>query len=190
MVVFPEDAPQLAACHLVTFIRRRDRRGRWAGRIFSETDVRVDCAILNDAIGVVRIVGGVKAGLLHAAAEEFDAGSEILRDRRPVLMWPVSSSLGLRIDAELAGVAVVVDVVTAIGGEEVRGRRAAVGIAERLVVAAVSVDNVVVNERAAEAGRGEGMPCVGKIVVEASSGVEGVEGVGLLPGLFAKHRGG
>src|ERR1019366_689697 len=117
-------------------------------------DPGVDRAVLHDAVGIVRIVGGEIAGLLDAATEELDAGGKIV-GYRTGLNVAGDDRFGLRVDAELAWVAVVVDVVAAIGREEIRGRRAAVGITERLVVAAVSVDNVIVDGRAAEAGGGE-----------------------------------
>jgi hypothetical protein len=94
---------------------------------------------------------------------------------------------GFGVNAQLAGIAIVVDVVGAVGSkEEWIGR--GTGVALGFVVAAVGVDHVVLDERVAEAGGGEGEPRR-RGCARARVGVEGVVGVGRTPGLIAQHGG-
>ena len=98
---------------------------------------------------------------------------------------------GLGVNAEFAGVAVVVNsIVAAVGhtrncrAKEVGGRIRSAGtgnVSARVKWGAVRVDHIVVDERMTEAGGSKGPPTVGQIVIQPRACVEGVKSVGLGP---------
>ncbi len=94
--------------------------------------------------------------------------------------------LGLCIDAQLTGVAIIVNVIGPVGSKE-PGIGSRAGIALRFVVAAICINHVVLNERMAEASRGKCQPVARQIVVQPRAGIECVVRVGRTPRLIAKH---
>ena len=118
--------------------------------------------------------------LLHAAPEDLASSDQVVRDE-PGLDVPCDQRFGLRVDAQFAGVAVIVG---AIGSEE-PGFRPASHVALGLVVAPIRIHHVVVDQRMAVAGRGKCPPGMRQIVVQPRVGVEGVKGVRLGPRLLA-----
>src|ERR1700723_2520933 len=96
----------------------------WRNRLIDilRADVSIDRAVLH---GGGRVIWR-RAGLLHAAQEDFAAGGQVLFDCSG---FDVSGCerLGLRVDAEFSRVAVIVDAVGTIGTEEVGWRVGCVG---------------------------------------------------------------
>src|SRR5580698_5967719 len=91
--------------------------------------------------------------------------------------------------AALAGIAVVIEVVGAVGREEIRRRSAALrGIARCLVIAAVGIDHIVIDERMAITTCEIDMPVRSYIEVQPRVAVDGVEDIGLGPRLVAQHH--
>src|SRR5580698_5728973 len=120
--------------------------------------------------------------------EERSAEDEIMRDAAKL---DVSCCDGFTfgIDAALAGIAVVIEVVGAVGREEIRRSCAALrGIARCLVIAAVGIDHIVIDERMAITTCEIDMPVRSYIEVQPRVAVDGVEDIGLGPRLVAQHH--
>ena len=89
--------------------------------------------------------------------------------------------------AGVAGAAEIVDVVVAVGGEEIAGRGAAGAVGR--VEAAIGEGHIVVDRAAAVAGRQLRAPAFVEAIVETRSGVAGMDADRLLPWLEAEHAG-
>ena len=107
--------------------------------------------------------------------------------------------LGLRVDSQFSGVAIVVDAIVAAavidarnrGTEEVSGRIGSAGtcnVTIRIEWCTIRVNHVILDQRVAVTRRGKCYPVVRQIVVQPRAGIEGVVGVGRAPGLVAQHR--
>src|SRR5208283_5176563 len=81
------------------------------------TDIGINRSVLYDAIWRIWIRHRVIAGLPHAAQKEFASAGQILQDGSG-LQAAGDNRLGLLVDAQLAGITVIVDVVRSVGSEE------------------------------------------------------------------------
>src|SRR5690606_30574196 len=139
----------------------------------------------------LRIVNVAGADVVVDVATPVHGAVEVVGAQRQLVLDVAGREAATQFGAQLpvaAGVvraAVVVDVVVAIGREEV-ARHAAIGTFYG-VVAAVGEGDVVVDDRAAVAGRHPRLPGRAEIVGVQRAEVGAVDAHRLLPGLVAEH---